>query len=88
MHALKGANAHASASASTSRSIKKTFLNGDGKRKRYLGISPDEGEGYRSPPRTKADNPLQPLPDKPQRAAPKRPSEKEVEVSEAKTDPK
>jgi uncharacterized protein YdaU (DUF1376 family) len=79
----------------TSRSIKKTFLNGDGKRKRYFGISPDEGEGYRSPPRTKADNPLQPLPDKPQRAAPKPPSEKEVEISEelrkvmeTKADPK
>jgi uncharacterized protein YdaU (DUF1376 family) len=28
------------------------------------GMSPDVGDGYRSPPRTKPDNPLQPLPAK------------------------
>jgi hypothetical protein len=32
--------------------------------KRHLGISPDEGMNYRSPPRIKSDNPLTPIPDK------------------------
>jgi uncharacterized protein YdaU (DUF1376 family) len=31
----------------------------------HLGISPDQGMDYRSPPRTKSDNPLAPIPDKP-----------------------
>jgi hypothetical protein len=33
--------------------------------KRHLGIAPDEGMDYRSPPRSKSDNPLVPIPDKP-----------------------
>jgi uncharacterized protein YdaU (DUF1376 family) len=33
--------------------------------KHHFGISPDEGIDYRSPPRTKSDNPLIPIPDKP-----------------------
>jgi uncharacterized protein YdaU (DUF1376 family) len=32
--------------------------------KRHLGISPDKGMDYRSPPHTKSDNVLAPLPDK------------------------
>jgi uncharacterized protein YdaU (DUF1376 family) len=32
--------------------------------KHHLGISPDKGMDYRSPPRTKSDNPLAPIPDK------------------------
>jgi hypothetical protein len=32
--------------------------------KRHLGISPDEGMDYRSPPKQKSDNPLAPLPDR------------------------
>src|SRR5262249_41721353 len=34
-------------------------------RKQYLGISPDQGMDYRSPPRTKSTNVLQPIPDRP-----------------------
>jgi uncharacterized protein YdaU (DUF1376 family) len=33
--------------------------------KHHLGISPDKGMDYRSPPRIKSDNPLAPIPDKP-----------------------
>jgi uncharacterized protein YdaU (DUF1376 family) len=33
--------------------------------KHHLGISPDKGMDYRSPPRIKSDNPLTPIPDKP-----------------------
>jgi uncharacterized protein YdaU (DUF1376 family) len=32
--------------------------------KRHLGISPDEGMDYRSPPRKKSDNPLAAIPDR------------------------
>jgi uncharacterized protein YdaU (DUF1376 family) len=80
----KHSKSNGSAYASTSRSKESSSPN----RKRSQpgayrpsGMSPDKGEDYRSPARAKPDNALQPLPDKPQHAASKRLSEKEVEVS-------
>jgi len=60
-HSKSSANGHANSPHTTTTTTFKDASLGKGSR----GMSPDLGNDYRSPPRTKSDNPLMPIPDKP-----------------------
>jgi len=68
MHSKSRANGHANHPPSTTTTTFKDTSLGKGSR----GMSPDLGNDYRSPPRSKSDNPLTPIPDRPLASA-KRP---------------